>query len=55
MLLANQFTINLGKPGSPFSTITINDGIGRFANSRGTIHTTPTGKTTSNVTITYST
>jgi hypothetical protein len=57
MLLANQFTVSLAGSGSPFSTIKLNGGIGKFAHARGTVHTTPTGQSnsTSNVTITYST
>ena len=55
MLLANQFTVSLAGSGNPFSTVKLNGGIGRFAHARGTVHTTPAGKSNSNVTITYST
>jgi hypothetical protein len=55
MLLANHFTVDLAGPGDPFSTIKLNGGIGHFAHAHGTIRTTPTGKTNSNLTITYST
>ena len=55
MLLANQFTVSLAGSGNPFSTVKLNGGIGRFAHARGTVHTTPAGKSSSNVTITYST
>jgi hypothetical protein len=56
MLLANQFTISLASSNeSPFSTVKINGGIGKFADARGTVQTTPAGKGSSNVTITYST
>jgi hypothetical protein len=54
MLLANQFTVSLAS-GNPFSTVKINDGIGKFAHAHGTAHSTPAGKNTTNVTITYST
>jgi hypothetical protein len=55
MLLANQFTVSLVGPDNPFSKVTINGGIGKFADARGTVQTTPAGKGSSNVTITYST
>jgi hypothetical protein len=55
MLLANQFTVSLAGSGNPFSTVKLNGGIGKFAHARGTVHTTPAGKSNSNVTITYST
>lgn len=55
MLLANQFTVSLAGSGSPFSTVKINGGIGKFAHAHGTAHSTPAGKNTTNVTITYST
>jgi hypothetical protein len=55
MLLANQFTVNLAGSGNPFSTVKLNGGIGKFAHARGTVHSTPAGKNTSNITITYST
>jgi hypothetical protein len=54
MLLANQFTVSLAS-GNPFSTVKINDGIGKFAHAHGTAHSTSAGKNTTNVTITYST
>jgi hypothetical protein len=54
MLLANHFTVNLAGPGSPFSTIKLNGGIGHFARAHGTVHTAPTGRNNSNLTITYS-
>jgi hypothetical protein len=55
MLLANQFTVNLAGPGNPFSTVKINGGVGKFAHAHGTVHSTPAGKSSSTVTITYST
>jgi hypothetical protein len=55
MLLANEFTINIAGSDNPFSTITLNGGIGKFAHARGTVHSTPAGGSGSNVTITYST
>jgi hypothetical protein len=55
MLLANQFTVNLAGSGNPFATVKLNGGIGKFAHARGTVHTTPAGKSNSNITITYST
>ena len=54
MLLADQFTVSLAGSESPFSTVKINGGTGKFAHARGTVQTTPAGKG-SNVTITYST
>ena len=55
MLLANQLTISIAGSDSPFSIIKLNGGTGRFTHARGTVHSTPVGKSSSNVTITYST
>ena len=54
MLLGNQFTVSLAS-GNPFSTVKLNGGIGKFAHAHGTVHSVPSGKSDSNVTITYST
>jgi len=56
MLLANQFTVSFASGNdNPFATVKINGGIGKFAHARGTVHSTPAGKSNSNLTITYST
>lgn len=55
MLLANQFTVNLAGSGNPFSKVKINGGVGKFAHARGTVHSTPASRNSSNITMTYST